>query len=139
MTESTSHTTTRPADPSVADLVRDATEQTSRLIRDELRLARAEMAEKGKRAGVGAGLLGGGGIVALYGVAALLAAIVLGLAEALPAWLAALIVAVVLFAVAGILAALGRKQVSRATPPLPQQAVHSVKADIDEVKERAHR
>jgi hypothetical protein len=139
MTESTSPPTNRPADPSIAELVRDATEQTSRLIRDELRLARAEMTEKGKRAGVGAGLLGGGGIVALYGVAALLAAIVLGLAEALPAWLAALIVAVVLFAVAAILAALGRKQVSRATPPVPQQAVHSVKADIDEVKERAHR
>jgi hypothetical protein len=97
------------------------------------------MTEKGKKAGVGAGLLGGGGLVALYGVAALLTAVVLGLAEAMPAWLAAMIVAVVLFAVAGVLALLGRREVKQATPPVPKQAVESVKADIDEVKERAQR
>ena len=88
-------------------------------MRDELALARAEMTEKGKKAGVGAGLLGGGGLVALYGVAALLTAVVLGLAEAMPPWLAALIVAVVLFAVAGGLAISGRRQVAQASPPLP--------------------
>jgi MFS family permease len=122
-----------------AELVRQAAEQISRLVRDELALAKAEMAEKGKRAGVGVGLFGGGGVAALYGVGALLAAVVLGLAEAMPGWLAALIVAVVLFAVAGVLALLGRGQVSKATPPIPEQAVRSMKADIDEVKERAQR
>jgi uncharacterized membrane protein YqjE len=126
-------------EPSTGELVRQAAEQISRLVRDELALARVEMTEKGKRAGMGAGLLGGGGVVALYGVAALLTAVVLALAEVMPAWLAALIVAVVLFAVAGVLAVLGRKRVKQATPPVPEETVRSVKADIDEVKERAQR
>jgi hypothetical protein len=121
------------------ELVRQAAEQMSRLVRDELALARAEMAEKGKKAGVGAGMLGGGGLVALYGVAAALTAVVLGLAEAMPAWLAALIVAVLLFAVAGVMAVVGRKEIKQAAPPVPQETVDSVKADIDEVKERAQR
>jgi hypothetical protein len=125
--------------PSTDELVRQAAEQISRLVRDELALAKAEMTQKGKRAGVGAGLLGGGGVVALYGVAALLTAVVLALALVVPAWLAALIVAVVLFAVAGVLAVLGRKRVAQATPPVPEETVRSVKADIDEVKERAQR
>ena len=139
MTDTTHNAPTRDAEPSVAELVQQSTEQISRLVRDELRLARAEMAEKGKQAGVGAGLLGGGGVVALYGVAALLTAIVLGLAEVMPAWLAALIVAVVLLAVAGVMAALGRNRVKQAVPPVPEQAVRSVQADVDEVKGRAHR
>jgi membrane protein implicated in regulation of membrane protease activity len=120
-------------------LVRQSAEQISRLVRDELALAKAEMTEKGKKAGVGAGLLGGGGVVALFGVAALLATVVLALAEAMPGWLAALIVTVVLFAAAGVLALLGRRRLQQATPPVPQETVRSVKADIDEVKERAHR
>lgn len=127
------------ADPSVADLVKQATEQMSRLVRDELKLARVEMAEKGRRAGMGAGLLRAGGMVALYGVGALLAAIGLGLAEAMPGWLAALIVAVVLFATAGVMALVGRRRISQAVPPVPAEAVRSVKADVDEVKERVHR
>jgi hypothetical protein len=139
MTDVTRNVSTGAQDESTAELVRQAAEQISRLVRDELALAKAEMTEKGKKAGVGAGLLGGGGLVALYGVAALLTAIVLGLAEAMPAWLAALIVAVLLFAVAGVMAVLGRKEVQQATPPVPQEAVDSVKADIDEVKERAKR
>jgi hypothetical protein len=139
MTNVTGNTSPSAQDASAGELVRQTAEQISRLVRDELALARAEMTEKGKKAGVGAGLLGGGGLVALYGVAALLTAVVLGLAEAMPAWLAALIVAVVLFAVAGVLALLGRREVKQATPPVPQQAVQSVKADIDEVKERAQR
>ena len=128
-----------PAQPATAELVRQAAEQISRLVRDELTLAKAEMSEKGKKAGVGAGLFGGGGLVALYGVAALLAAVILALAEAMPGWTAALIVAVALFAAATVLALLGRKQVQQATPPIPQETVQSVKADIDEVKERAQR
>ncbi|MFC0533676.1 phage holin family protein [Phytohabitans kaempferiae] len=121
------------------DLVRQAAEQISRLVRDELALARAEMMQKGKRAGAGAGLLGGGGVAALYGVAALVATVVLALAEAIPAWLSALIVTVALFAVAGVLALVGRRQVARAVPPVPREAARSVRADIGEVRERAQR
>jgi Flp pilus assembly protein TadB len=125
---------------STAELVRQAAEQMSRLVRDELALARAEMTEKGKRAGIGAGLLGAAGVVALYGVATLVATLILGLAAAgLPAWVAALIVAVVLLATAGVLALVGRGRVKQALPPVPEEAVSSVKADIDELKGRAHR
>lgn len=124
---------------STAELVRAATEQTSRLIREELALARAEMTAKGRQAGAGAGLLGGGGAIALYGVGALLAAVALGLDVALPAWLAVLIVAVVLLATAGVLALLGRTKVKQAAPPVPREAAESIKADIDEVKGRARR
>jgi len=133
----------RPTEPSIADLVQRATEQTSRLVRDELRLAKLELAEKGKQAGAGAGLLGGGGLVALYGVAALLAALVLGLAEVMPGWLAALLVGVVLLLVAGVLAIAGRARVRRATPPVPEEAMDGLKRDIDAVtsavKERGGR
>jgi hypothetical protein len=122
-----------------AELVREAAEQTSRLVREELALARAEMTEKGKQAGVAAGLFSGGGVLALYGVAGLLATAALGLDQVLPAWLATLIVAVVVLAVAGVLALLGRTRATRAVPPVPEEAVSSVKADIDEVKERARR
>jgi hypothetical protein len=130
---------TGPAQASTAELVGQSAEQISRLVREELALAKAEMTEKGKKAGVGAGLLGGGGVVALYGVAALLATVILALAEAMPGWLAALIVTVVLFAAAGVMALLGRRSLRQATPPMPQEAARNVKADIDEVKERAHR
>ncbi|MGI5150145.1 phage holin family protein [Plantactinospora sp. CA-294935] len=128
-----------PAQAPTAELVRQAAEQISRLVRDELALAKAELTEKGKRAGIGAGLFGGGGLVALYGVAALLAGVILAMAEAMPGWLAALIVSVVLFAAAAGLALVGRRQVRQASPPVPEEAVRSVRADIDEVKERAHR
>jgi hypothetical protein len=124
---------------STGELVRQAAEQISRLVRDELALAKAEMTAKGKRAGIGAGLLGGGGAVALYGVAVLIAAAILGLAEAMPAWLAALIVGVLLLGAAGALALVGRARVREALPAVPEETVRSVRADIDEVKERAHR
>jgi len=124
---------------STGDLVRQAAEQITRLVRDELALAKAEMTDKGRRAGVGAGLLGGGGAIALYGVAALIAAVILGLAEAMPAWLAALIVGVLLLGAAAVLALVGRARVKQALPAVPEETVRSVRADIDEVKERAHR
>ncbi|WBB81447.1 phage holin family protein [Micromonospora sp. WMMD882] len=120
-------------EPSTAELVQRATEQVSRLVRDELALARAELTEKGKHAGIGVGLFGGGGVLALYGLGALLTAVVLLLALVMPAWLAALIVAVALFAVAGVLALVGKKQVSQAVPPMPEAAVRSVRADVDTV------
>jgi nitrate/nitrite transporter NarK len=97
------------------------------------------VAEKGKKAGIGAGLFGGTGVVALYGVGALITAAIAGLAVVLPVWAAALIVAVVLFIVAGVLALAGKKEIQQATPPLPTAAVSGVKRDIETVKERAHR
>nr|MDT0656557.1 phage holin family protein [Micromonospora sp. DSM 115978] len=126
--------TSRPvAEQSTAELVQRATEQMSQLVRDELTLARAELTEKGRHAGIGVGLFGGGGALALYGLGVLIAALVLLLALAVPAWVAALIVAVVLFAVAGVLALSGRRQVRQAVPPVPSAAVRSVRADVDTV------
>jgi uncharacterized membrane protein YqjE len=125
----------RPAhDPSTAELVQKAGEQISRLVKDELALAKAELAEKGKHAGIGVGLFGGGGVLALYGVGALIATLVIVLDLFLPLWAAALIVTVVLFLGAGILALLGKNQVTKAVPPEPASAIENAKADVDEVK-----
>jgi membrane protein len=124
-----------PQDRSTGELLSALSEQVSTLVRDEMRLARAEMSEAGKRYGVGAGMFGGAGLVALYGLGVLIAAAVLGLAAALDAWLAALIVAVVLFAVAGVLALVGKKNVDKA-PSFPGNRVESVKADVEAAKER---
>ena len=131
-------TTQQPAatgsDPTLGALVNDLTTQVPQLIRSEIRLAQAELTEKGKRAGLGIGMFGGDGIVALYGVGALIATLILLLALAMDAWLAALIVTVVLFAIAGVLALLGKKQVDQATPMAPEMAVEGVKEDIATVK-----
>jgi len=126
-----------PADPSAAttgELIGQLTEQVSSLVRSEVRLAQAEVTQKAKRFGIGAGLFGGAGIVAILGLGALVTAAILGLANVLPGWLAAIIVAVVLFAVAGLLAFLGKKDVSQAAPPMPTDTIASVQADIDAVK-----
>ena len=125
-------------DPSAAELVKQVTEQTQRLIRQELALARLEISEKAKHAGIGAGMLGGAAFVALFGVATLIATLVLLLATALEPWLAALIVAVGLLAIAGILALSGKGQLARATPAAPEQTIESVKADVEEVRAHAH-
>jgi uncharacterized membrane protein YqjE len=126
---------TRPlVEQSTGELVQRASEQLSRLVRDELTLAKAELAEKGKHAGIGVGLFGGAGVLAGYGVGALIATVVIVLDLWLPLWAAALIVTVVLFAVAGVLALIGKKQVSRAVPPEPQAAIQGIKADVDELK-----
>jgi uncharacterized membrane protein YqjE len=127
------------SDRSLGELVQQLSSQTSALVRQEIRLAQLELQEKGKRAGIGAGLFGGAGVVALFGVGTLIAAAVLALATAVDAWLAALIVAAVLLLVAGVLALGGRKQVDRAAPPVPEQAVESVQRDVEEVKEKARR
>jgi membrane protein len=123
----------------VGELVRELSEQSSTLIRQELRLATAELREKGKHAGVGAGLFGGAGVVALYGVGALIAAAIIGLGTLIEPWLAALIVGAVLLAAAGIVGLVGKKQVEQATPPKPERAMDSVQEDIHTVKERAQR
>jgi hypothetical protein len=122
---------------SLSVLVQRVAEQTANLVRQEIRLAQSEMQEKGRRAAIGFGLFGGGGLIALYGLGALVAAAILGLATVLDAWLAALIVALALFAVGGMLALTGRQRVQRATPLKPQAAMESVQADVSEVKERA--
>ena len=116
---------------STGELVQHASEQITQLVREEMALARAELTEKGRHAGMGAGLIGGGGLLALYGLGVLLVVAVLALDEVMPAWLAALIVAVAVFIAAGVLALLGRRQVQQATPPMPEQAAQSVRADMD--------
>ncbi|MDH6625404.1 hypothetical protein M2271_003215 [Streptomyces sp. LBL] len=124
---------------SVGELVGQATEQLSRLVRQEVALAKEELAEKGRRAGRGGGLLGAAGAVGYAGLLALAAAAAAALSLVLPVWAAALIVTGVLFALAGLLAAAGRAQLRRATPPTPEEALGSVKADVEEIRERAHR
>jgi len=124
-------------DRPVGELIQQLSQQTATLVRQELQLAQVEMKEKGKRVGIGAGLFGGAGVVALYGVGALTATIVLALATFLDAWLAALIVTAVLFGAAGVIALVGKKQVDEGTPPKPEQAIQSTKRDVDEVKGRA--
>jgi uncharacterized membrane protein YqjE len=121
-------------DRSVGELVQQLSNQTATLVRQELKLAQTELQEKGKRVGIGAGMFGGAGIVALYGVGALIAAAIIGLGTVLEPWIAAVIVGVVLLVVAGILALSGRRQVERGTPPVPEQAIESAKRDVDEVK-----
>ena len=129
---------TPPPDPrnaSTGELVGSLSEQLGTLVRDEVRLAQAEITRKAKRLGLGAGLFGAAGLVAVLGLSALITAAILGLANALPGWLAAIIIAVVLFAVAGVLALIGRKDVQQATPPLPTETIASVQADVAAVKE----
>lgn len=126
-------------DQQIGDLVRQLSEQTSSLVRKELQLAQLEMTEKGKRAATGAGLFGGAGMVALYGIGAVIAAVILLLATAVAAWLSALIVAAVLLAAGGIAALIGKKQVQQAVPPQPEQAIQSTKRDVDHVKGKARR
>lgn len=126
--------TAAPSDQSTAELIQRASEQVSRLVRDEIALAKAELAEKGKHAGIGIGLFGTGGVLAMYGVGALIATLIIVFDLFLPLWLAALIITVALFLVAGILALVGKKQVTKAVPPEPKAAIESVKADVEEVK-----
>jgi Flp pilus assembly protein TadB len=121
---------------SVAQLVNDLSSQVSRLVRDEIKLAKAEMQVKGKRLGIGAGMAGAGGMLAFFGLAVLVAAAVLALALVLPAWAAALVVGGALLLLAGMLALVGGKQVRKATPPMPRESIESVRRDIDVVRER---
>lgn len=128
------------SDRSIADLLKQLSEQTQTLVRDETQLALLELKDKGKKAGIGAGLFGVSGLIAFFGGATLIAAIVLVLATAVDAWLAALIVAVALLALAGVLALGGKHEIDAATPPVPTEAIDSTKEDVETVKEHvAHR
>jgi hypothetical protein len=122
------------ADASIVELMGQLSTQTSRLVRDEMRLAQKELQQSVKHAGIGAGLFSVAGLLSILGLMTVIAAGVAALALALPVWAAAAIVAVVLFAAAGIAALVGRKQAAEITPPVTESA-ESVKADIKEVKE----
>jgi hypothetical protein len=119
---------------SIGDLLKHLSEQTATLVRQELDLAKAELQQKGKRAGVGIGLIGGGGVLALAAVGALTATLILVLAEWMDAWLAALIVTAVYAAAAAVLALQGKEKVSEATPPVPEQTIETVKEDVQWAK-----
>jgi Putative Actinobacterial Holin-X, holin superfamily III len=129
----------RVGERSTGDLVKLMSEQVSVLVRDELKLAQLEMTRKGKQAGAGVGMLGVGGLVALYGVGCLLAAAIIAIAGAVAAWLAALMVGAALLAVAAAAALLGKNRLQNAVPPVPQEAVSNVKTDVEEIRERARR
>ena len=133
----TEPTVSRPpdgADPTLGALVNDLTTQVPELIRSEIRLAQAEVAEKGKRAGIGIGMFSAAGLLGFFGLATLLTTIVLVLDLWMPAWVAALIVTIVLFAAAAVLALQGKNKVQEAQPPVPARAVEGVKEDIATVK-----
>jgi hypothetical protein len=122
---------------SIGELLRHLSEQTATLVRQELDLAKAEMQQKGKRAGVGLGLIGGGGVVALAAVGALTATLIMLLTEWMDGWVAGLIVTVAYAALAALLALQGKEKVSEAAPPIPKQAVETVKEDVQWAKTRA--
>ena len=126
-------------DRSTGELIKQLSDQVTVLIRDELKLAQVEMARKGKQAGVGVGLLGGSGLVALYGVGCLIACAVIAISGVVAAWLAALIVGATLLAAATVAALIGKGRLQKATPPVPEHAVESMKTDVEEIRERARR
>jgi uncharacterized membrane protein YqjE len=126
-------------EPSAGELVKQLSEQVSVLLRDELKLAQLEMSRKGKQAGVGAGLFGAAGLIALFGLACLIACAIIAISGVLAAWLAALIVGVALLAVAGLAAMVGKGRLSQATPPVPNETAESIKTDVEVIKERAKR
>ncbi|MEV6764544.1 phage holin family protein [Streptomyces sp. NPDC051105] len=123
----------------VGELVQRASQQLSQLVRDEMRLGRAEMTEKGQRFGKGGGLFGGAGLVGVLTLQALVATVIAALSLVMDVWAAALIVTAVLAAVTALMAVLGKRQISKASPPAPEQTIDSVKADVAEIKEKAQR
>jgi hypothetical protein len=122
---------------SLAELTKQLSDQATTLARKEVELAKAEMSLKAKRLGIGVGAFGGAGLVAVLALGALTAAAILGLAEAVDAWLAALIVAAVYGVIAGVLALIGRNRVQAGGPPVPEETVDSVKEDVEWAKARA--
>jgi hypothetical protein len=133
-TGSTTSPTNSAGEPTIGELMSRLSDQTSRLIRDEIRLAQVETSAKVKHGIMGVAEFGVAGVLALYGVGLLLATAVLGLNEALPAWLAALIVTVVVLAGAAVAALLGKKEVAEVGPVAPEKAVAGVKEDVATLK-----
>ena len=124
----------QPQDQTLGALVHQLTQQLPELIRSEMRLAQAEVAEKGKRAGVGIGMFSVAGLLAFFAIGSLVAMAILALALVVDAWLAALIVALVLLAGAAVAALVGRRKVAEAGPPAPERAIQGLKEDIATVK-----
>lgn len=120
-------------------MVQRASQQLSQLVREEMRLAQAEMTQKGKRFGKGGGLFGGAGLIGVLTLQALVATAIAALALVLDVWAAALIVTGVLAAVTALMSVLGKRQISKASPPAPEQTMDSVKADMAEIREKAQR
>ncbi|GGU35462.1 membrane protein [Nocardioides albus] len=120
----------------MGELVSRLSDEVSGLVRGELELARLELTEKAKHTGKGAGAFGAAGLLALYGLGVLIATAILALSLVLDAWLAALLVGVVILAIAGIVALLGKKQVSEGAPLKPERATESIKRDVEAVKHR---
>lgn len=118
----------------IGELLKRLSNETAQLVRQELDLAKAELAEKGKKAGLGAGMFGAAGVTALLSLGALTACVILALDHAVADWLAALIVGAVWAALAGVLALRGRDKVQEATPPIPEQTVETVKEDVQWAK-----
>jgi uncharacterized membrane protein YqjE len=122
---------------STGDLLKELSDHTTTLVKQEIDLAKAELSEKGKKAGKGAGMFGGAGLFGVFSFAALTTCIIAALESPLNLWLAALIVAVAYAAIAGVLALQGRNKVQEAGPPVPEQATESVKEDVEWAKTRA--
>ena len=118
----------------LGELLKQLSEETTRLVHQELELAKAELTQKGKQAGIGAGLFGAAGVIGLLAAAALTTCFILLLDMAMPAWLAALIVAVVYGGIAAVLALRGRARVKQAVPPVPEQTIETVKEDMEWAK-----
>ena len=127
------------SDGSVSDLLQRLSQQTATLVRQEIRLGQVELKQKGKRAGIGAGLFGAAGLVGLGAFGAFVAGLILVVAEAVDTWVAAFIVTAGLAVVAGVLALVGKKEVAQAVPPKPEAAMESVQADVAEIKAKAVR
>ena len=123
-------------DHSISELLKDLATETSTLVRQEIDLAKAEMTDRGKRAGKGAGMLAAGAVAALLALGALTAGLIAALDLAMPTWLAALIVTAIHGAIAGVLVQIGRKQVQEAAPPVPEDTIESVKEDVQWAKTR---
>jgi len=133
----TASTNNELRDRPTGELLRELSNQTTTLVKQELELAKAELQEKGKQAGIGAGMFGGAGVFGVGAFAALTAGMIAALSEAMDTWLAALIVAVVYAAAAGVMAMTGKKKVKEAAPPIPEQAKDSVKEDMEWAKTQA--
>jgi MFS family permease len=128
---------TQLEDRPIGELMRQLSDQTTTLVRQEIELAKAEMTAKGKQVGMGAGAFGGAGLIGLYAVGAITACLILALSTAVAGWLAALIVGVVYAAIAGVLALIGKKKTQAGAPPVPERAISSTKEDVEWAKTRA--
>jgi hypothetical protein len=122
---------------STAELVKELSREVSQLVHEEIALAKAEMTQKGKQAGIGAGMLSGGAVLGLAAVGGSMAFLILVLDSWMPAWLAALIVTIAYAAAAAVLALRGKERMSHATPPAPTQTLESVKEDVQWAKTHA--